>query len=160
MIYSGGNTGNEVKNSWCFFKKREDMKFQLVVLALSVSIVVSAQQTTDITTAGRINSAPTLGDTATLMIEKQLLQDLSQEQKNTIMMILRHGTASPHGKDPFLLPSDYYAIIRPPDDPYRNNIDHLLKSIEANMKKYYEQGHIANGIGETLNYLSFLLIFL
>ena len=136
------------------------MKSQFIVLALSVWIVVSAQQATDTAVIVRMGSTPTLGDTATLVIEKQILEDLSREQKNTVMMILRHGTTSPHGKDPFLLPSDYYAIIRPIDDPYRNNIDQLLKSIEANMKKYYEQGHIANNIGETLNYLSFLLIFL
>jgi hypothetical protein len=136
------------------------LRLQFILLLLGASITVSAQQTTGATAIGRLDSVPALGDTATLVIEKQILQDLSREQKNTVMRILRHGTTSPHGKDPFLLPSDYYAIIQPPGDPYRNNIDQVLKSIEANLRKDYERGRIANDVGETLNYLSFLLIFL
>jgi hypothetical protein len=136
------------------------LRLQFVLLVLIVSTIASAQQSIDSIVVGHMDNIPTLGDTVTLLVEKQMLQDLSQDQKNTIMAILRHGTTSLYNKDPFLFPSDYYAIIRPPDDPYRNNVDQLLKSMEANLRKDYEKGRIANDIGETLRWFSFLLIFL
>jgi hypothetical protein len=131
--------------------------FLVVVMGVTA---VYAQQAVDSMAVQYVGNVPALGDTATLLVEKQILQDLSQEQKNIIMMILRHGTADYYKKDPFMLSSDYDAMIRPSESPYRNNIDQLLKSMEANLRADYEKGHDARQAGKILNYLSFLLIFL
>jgi phage-related tail protein len=137
------------------------MKNLVLLLCLALcAATVYARQAADSIAVQPVNTGLASGDTATLLVEKEILQDLSQEQKNAVMMILRYGTTDFYKKDPFMLSSDRDAIIRPAESPYRNNIDQLLKSMEANLKEYYEKSHDANKAGEILNYLSFLLIFL